>query len=313
MFIDYYTVLNLHPSCTSKDVREAYKQFALLYHPDRADPSFVDNFRSIKEAYDVLSDPARRYLYDMDYVDTMAARNRYFREQQRKSAPVPPKGDQPKDARSRMPRRPPQASEEDNTAVVSTTSFASSSSLFAAVTPHSASRSTQPPSAAPWPASDGNRKVTEQAVAEPVQQVSALRASRGLRRARPEGQHQYWEGSGQSQDSPSHLSSHAGRTQEPHVRDSYMKGNDAVPDLGSGGNKIGGESELYTQSRGFATGTESIGPGRTTLLFGETSSRPQKLETASSKNVLHSTIIKTWSVFFNLEGAAVKGSSLRTG
>lgn len=74
MFVDYYSVLCLQPSCSAKEVREAFKRLALLYHPDRLDEGDAKVFRGVLEAYDVLSDPARRYLYDLDYAEARQRR-----------------------------------------------------------------------------------------------------------------------------------------------------------------------------------------------------------------------------------------------
>ncbi|ORC92057.1 chaperone protein DNAJ, putatative [Trypanosoma theileri] len=80
MIVDYYAVLNLSPTCSAREVRDAYKHFALMYHPDRTDDSYADNFRAIKDAYDVLSDPARRYLYDLGYAEMRRMRQRQEEE-----------------------------------------------------------------------------------------------------------------------------------------------------------------------------------------------------------------------------------------
>ncbi|KAH9601850.1 DnaJ domain [Trypanosoma melophagium] len=80
MIVDYYAVLNLSPSCSAREVRDAYKHLALLYHPDRADESYAANFRAVKDAYDVLCDPARRYLYDLGYNEMRRMRQRQEEE-----------------------------------------------------------------------------------------------------------------------------------------------------------------------------------------------------------------------------------------
>ncbi|RNF10719.1 heat shock-like protein [Trypanosoma conorhini] len=82
MFVDYYALLSLHPSCSAKEVRDAFKRLALLYHPDRPDEGCTESFRDIKDAYDVLSDPTRRYLYDLGYAEVKEAQQRQLQEAQ---------------------------------------------------------------------------------------------------------------------------------------------------------------------------------------------------------------------------------------
>lgn len=61
--MDHYTTLGLTPEASEADIRAAYRSLAQKYHPDknRGDPS---KFLGVKEAYEVLSDAARRSAYD---------------------------------------------------------------------------------------------------------------------------------------------------------------------------------------------------------------------------------------------------------
>lgn len=63
---DYYEVLGLERSANNGDIRKAYRQLALKYHPDRnrEDPKAEERFKEASEAYQVLSDPQRRQIYD---------------------------------------------------------------------------------------------------------------------------------------------------------------------------------------------------------------------------------------------------------
>ena len=62
---DHYAVLNLRSSASLADIKKAFRQQASIHHPDRnAAPEAAARFRSVQEAYDVLSDPARRKAYD---------------------------------------------------------------------------------------------------------------------------------------------------------------------------------------------------------------------------------------------------------
>ncbi|KAK9102388.1 hypothetical protein Sjap_019642 [Stephania japonica] len=92
---DFYSVLGLEKECSVSELKNAYKKLALRWHPDRCSASgnskFVEEakkkFQAIQEAYSVLSDPNKRFLYDIgihesdgdeedgmcDFMDEMAA------------------------------------------------------------------------------------------------------------------------------------------------------------------------------------------------------------------------------------------------
>ncbi|NXC49026.1 DJB13 protein, partial [Penelope pileata] len=62
---DYYAVLGLGRSATDADVKNAYRMLALENHPQKCkEPWAPERFRQLAEAYDVLSDPVRRGIYD---------------------------------------------------------------------------------------------------------------------------------------------------------------------------------------------------------------------------------------------------------
>lgn len=63
---DYYEVLELDRSATRDQIKQAYRQLALQYHPDRnKEPGATEKFREIAEAYAVLSDDTKRREYDV--------------------------------------------------------------------------------------------------------------------------------------------------------------------------------------------------------------------------------------------------------
>ncbi|XP_047958433.1 chaperone protein DnaJ-like [Salvia hispanica] len=74
---DYYAVLELKKECTSAELRHAYKKLALKWHPDRFSASgnskYLDEakkkFQAIQQAYSVLSDTNKRFLYDVGVYD----------------------------------------------------------------------------------------------------------------------------------------------------------------------------------------------------------------------------------------------------
>jgi len=63
---DYYTILGVSRDASLEDIRRAYRQMALKYHPDRSpgDSQAEQRFKEAAEAYEVLSDPEKRSLYD---------------------------------------------------------------------------------------------------------------------------------------------------------------------------------------------------------------------------------------------------------
>jgi molecular chaperone DnaJ len=63
---DYYEILNVSRNATDNELKAAYRQLALKYHPDRNpdDKSAEENFKEAAEAYAVLRDAQKRSLYD---------------------------------------------------------------------------------------------------------------------------------------------------------------------------------------------------------------------------------------------------------
>lgn len=61
-----YNILNLKKSSTPDEVKRAYRQLALKYHPDKNpnDPSAHEKFQDINRAHKILSDQLKRSIYD---------------------------------------------------------------------------------------------------------------------------------------------------------------------------------------------------------------------------------------------------------
>lgn len=64
--VDFYAVLGLKKECSESELRNAYKKLAMRWHPDRCSSSEAKaKFQAIQEAYSVLSDSNKRFLYDV--------------------------------------------------------------------------------------------------------------------------------------------------------------------------------------------------------------------------------------------------------
>lgn len=62
---DHYAVLGVPRGATADDIRRAYRKKALEWHPDKnRSEGAAEKFKQIAEAYEVLSNPEKRLLYD---------------------------------------------------------------------------------------------------------------------------------------------------------------------------------------------------------------------------------------------------------
>jgi len=63
---DYYEVLGIKRDASQDQIKQAYRKLARKFHPDLnpGDKSAEEQFKGLQEAYDVLSDPENRKLYD---------------------------------------------------------------------------------------------------------------------------------------------------------------------------------------------------------------------------------------------------------
>ncbi|KAL8256969.1 hypothetical protein R6Q59_029010 [Mikania micrantha] len=82
MGIDYYNILKVNRNASVEDLKKAYRRLAMIWHPDKNlntnKTEAEAKFKQISEAYDVLSDPQKRQIYDL------------YGEEALKSGQVPP-------------------------------------------------------------------------------------------------------------------------------------------------------------------------------------------------------------------------------
>ena len=64
--MNYYETLGISKDASAADIKKAFKKKAMKYHPDRnaGDKESEKKFKEVKEAFDVLSDPQKKSMYD---------------------------------------------------------------------------------------------------------------------------------------------------------------------------------------------------------------------------------------------------------
>jgi curved DNA-binding protein CbpA len=82
---DYYKLLGVLPNATTEEIKKAYRQLALKYHPDRnpGDKNSEAFFKKVTEAYTILSDPEERENYNYEYKKSQQSTGNQNQQQKR--------------------------------------------------------------------------------------------------------------------------------------------------------------------------------------------------------------------------------------
>jgi curved DNA-binding protein CbpA len=85
--VNYYHILALSTDASQKQIKASFKTFAIKYHPDKniGNTQAEEKFKLINEAYQTLSDPEKKNIYDQKLSYFL------YHQPEKKQAPPPPK------------------------------------------------------------------------------------------------------------------------------------------------------------------------------------------------------------------------------
>ena len=70
---DFYTLLQVPQDANLAAIKRSYRRMSLEYHPDTAGESGKEMFQKLSRAYEILSDPNLRRVYDQEGMDGVEA------------------------------------------------------------------------------------------------------------------------------------------------------------------------------------------------------------------------------------------------
>ena len=63
----HYDTLGIPSTATPEEIKRAYRSLSLKLHPDRtSDPSVIDKYKAVNEAYEILGKPSEKQRYDFE-------------------------------------------------------------------------------------------------------------------------------------------------------------------------------------------------------------------------------------------------------
>ena len=67
--MDYYKILDVDINSSTEQIKKHYYKLAKKYHPDKTknDTFKLEKFKYLSEAYSILSNPKKRFIYDINY------------------------------------------------------------------------------------------------------------------------------------------------------------------------------------------------------------------------------------------------------
>jgi curved DNA-binding protein CbpA len=89
--LDFYSILGVSQDASDNEIKHSFREMAKVYHPDiNTSPDAGDAFRTLYIAYDTLTDPFKRRIYDRLLLDNDEPRQSlswaYYEKMQRRAA-----------------------------------------------------------------------------------------------------------------------------------------------------------------------------------------------------------------------------------